>query len=113
VNRIDRTTRRKKYLPPTICFGSCRLQIEIVSWNPVIRELILREKALPHMKVKLFWKNIAMGNRGRDADALENAINVWLGEHPHVKIIDIKQSSAGGSFGPPWCFISVWYEEST
>jgi hypothetical protein len=89
------------------------------------------------MKVKLFWKKnplrfglnrlfwkhkpVTFGFLKRfappltlndEAVSLEDEINAWLLEHPHIKIADIKQSATGGSWGPMlWC-ISVWYDES-
>ncbi len=43
--------------------------------------------------------------------ALEDEVNVWLRENPIVKVVHIKQSAAGGSWGPFFVFVSVWYEE--
>ncbi len=67
------------------------------------------------MKVKLFWKKNpvfdAWGRVSNDkAISLENEINAWLREHPHIKIADIRQSATGGSWGPMLWSISVWYE---
>jgi len=59
------------------------------------------------MKVKLFWKNAPVGNGDKNARAFEDEINAWLSESPGIKIVDIRQSSSGGSFGSSlW---SVWY----
>ncbi len=67
------------------------------------------------MKVKLFWKAspVRFGPFGSNANAssLEDEINTWLREHPHIKIVDIRQSATGGSWGPMLWSISVWYEE--
>jgi len=63
------------------------------------------------MKVKLFWKNGPIGNGDTNAHALEDQINLWLSAHPRIKVLDIKQSSSGGSFGPSLWFVSIWYEE--
>ena len=63
------------------------------------------------MKVKFFWKNNPMGQGDKNAQALEDEINAWLGENPRVKIIDIRQSGSGGSWGPFLWWVSVWYEE--
>ncbi len=63
------------------------------------------------MKMKLFQ----MTNKTRkevDVSDLEREINVWLGQNPGIKIIDIKQSSNGGSMANTKVFISVWYEQS-
>ncbi len=64
------------------------------------------------MKVKLFWKNNPVGRDDKNARALEDQINVWLSENPRIKIVDVKQSSSGGSLGASLWFVSVWYEES-
>lgn len=63
------------------------------------------------MKVKLFWKNAPMGNAGQNAHDFEDEINAWLSKNPRIKVVDIKQSSSGGSFGSSLWFVSVWYEE--
>jgi hypothetical protein len=67
------------------------------------------------MKIKLFWKNKPLGgglfSAGKNAHALEEQINTWLSENPRIRIVDIKQSSSGGSFAPDLWLISVWYEE--
>lgn len=68
------------------------------------------------MKVKLFWKKNpvfnAWGIVSKDnTSPLEDEINAWLREHPHIKIADIRQSATGGSFGPMLWSISVWYED--
>ncbi len=63
------------------------------------------------MKMKLFQ----MTNKTRkevDVSDLEREINAWLGQNPGIKIIDIKQSSNGGSMANTKVFISVWYEQS-
>ena len=63
------------------------------------------------MKVKLFWKNSPMGSGEKNARALEDEINSWLSENPRIKIVDVKQSSSGGSLGGSLWFVSVWYED--
>ena len=72
------------------------------------------------MKVKLFWKKnpVKFGSLAQqlfgfkdNTNPLEDEINAWLREHPHIKIADIKQSATGGSWGPMLWSISVWYEE--
>ncbi len=63
------------------------------------------------MKVKLFWKNAPVGRGDKNARALEDEINQWLSENLRIKIVDIKQSSSGGSFGASLWFVSVWYEQ--
>ena len=72
------------------------------------------------MRVKLFWKNDPRGLNPRrlnglsigNAQDLEDEINAWLSQSPKVKVVDIKQSASGGSFGPSLWLISVWYEEA-
>jgi len=34
-----------------------------------------------------------------------------VGENPRIKVVEIKQSSSGGSFGSPLWFVSLWSEE--
>jgi hypothetical protein len=68
------------------------------------------------MKVKLFWKKNPVFNAwgiasNDETNSLEDEINAWLREHPHIKIADIRQSATGGSWGPMLWSISVWYEE--
>ena len=46
----------------------------------------------------------------KTASYLEREINAWLNANPEIKIIDIKQSSCGGSVEPSKIFISIWYE---
>ena len=41
---------------------------------------------------------------------LEGEINTWLKANSGIKIIDIKQSSCGGSLEPSNTIISIWYE---
>jgi len=70
------------------------------------------------MKVKLFWKNNPLGPSGlfvysnENARVIESEINRWLSQHPGIKIVDIRQSASGGSFGASLWLISIWYEES-
>jgi hypothetical protein len=63
------------------------------------------------MKVKLFWKQNPVAVGLKNACALEDEMNSWLSENPRIKIVDIKQSSSGGSFFGELWFVSVWYEE--
>lgn len=72
------------------------------------------------MRVKLFWKSGplkgrgvfgALATAGDNALDLESQINALLSENRGVKIVDIKQSSSGGSFEDSLWFVSVWYEE--
>ncbi len=63
------------------------------------------------MKVKLFWKINPVAVGLKNARALEDEINVWLGEKPGIKIANINQSSSGGSFFGSLWFVSIWNEE--
>jgi len=77
------------------------------------------------MRVKLFWKNDPLGPRkvfafsqaralpADHAQALEDQINAWLAEHPGIRVVEVKQSTSGGSYGPSLWLVSVWYEEGT
>ena len=63
------------------------------------------------MKTKIFaisggyFRNIS-----RTALDLEEKINAWIEANLGIKIIDIKQSSCGGSLEPSNTIISIWYE---
>lgn len=46
----------------------------------------------------------------RKAQELEDELNAWLSQNSGVKIVEIKQSVAGGSWGPSRWLVSVWYE---
>ena len=61
------------------------------------------------MKMKLFGKENT--KKGLIVLELEKEINNWLEEHPNIRIVNIKQSSSGGSLHVTKLFISVWYEE--
>ena len=63
------------------------------------------------MKVKFFWKNSQVGRGDKNAHALEDDINAWLRENPRIKIVDVRQSSSGGSLGASLWFVSIWYED--
>ena len=43
---------------------------------------------------------------------LEDQVNAWLSQNPKIKVVDIKQSTGGGSWSPSHWLISVWYEEA-
>ena len=63
------------------------------------------------MKVKLFSKcGGYFGKFSKVSSHLEQEINTWLEGHPGIEIIDIKQTSCGGSADPSKHIISVWYE---
>jgi hypothetical protein len=63
------------------------------------------------MKIKMFGK-INMKEKKMTVLDLENDINDWLEKHPHIKIINIIQSSNGGSWNFSKLFISIIYEET-
>jgi len=63
------------------------------------------------MKMKLFGR-INTSKKGLNVLELENDINTWLEENPNIKIIDIKQSSNGGSMQNTKLIFSIWYEQS-
>ena len=63
------------------------------------------------MKVKLFIKDkSSFRSWHRHTQEFEDDINVWLAANCDVKVIDIKQSSNGGSFDTTKVVISIWYE---
>jgi len=61
--------------------------------------------------MKLFGK-INTSKKGLNVLELEDEVNTWLENNPTIKIIDIKQSSNGGSMQNTKLFFSIWYEES-
>jgi len=63
------------------------------------------------MKMKLFGK-INTDKKGLNVLELEDEINAWLENNPNIKIIDIEQSSNGGSMQNTKLFFSIWYEVS-
>lgn len=44
---------------------------------------------------------------------IEKEINTWLLAHPNIEIVEVKQSSSGGSFATAKLVVSVWYKERT
>ena len=63
------------------------------------------------MQVKIFSKCGGYFSKlSQIASQLEQDVNAWLENHPGIKIIDIKQSSSGGSLEPAKHIISIWYE---
>ena len=62
------------------------------------------------MKVKMFSKCGRYFSKSNIAVSLESEINVWLESEPEIKVINIKQTSCGGSLEPGQHLISVWYE---
>jgi len=63
------------------------------------------------MKMRLF----GITNKKKkevDVSDLEKDVNAWMEQNPSIRIIDVRQSSNGGSMANTKVFISVWYEES-
>ena len=61
------------------------------------------------MKMKLFGRENS--KHGLEVLDLEKDVNEWLGQNPKIKIMDIRQSSNGGSWATSKLFVSVWYED--
>ena len=61
------------------------------------------------MKMKLFGRENS--KHGLEVLDLEKDVNDWLLQHPKIKIMDIRQSSNGGSWATSKLFVSVWYED--
>ncbi|MHC4544597.1 MAG: hypothetical protein ACYTDW_03575 [Planctomycetota bacterium] len=64
------------------------------------------------MKTKLFFINNLEKRKAKRWQVLEDEINTWMTENRNIKVVDIKQSSSGGSFSPSSVCISLWYEET-
>jgi hypothetical protein len=83
--------------------------------NPVkfrlANRLFWKHKLVTFGSLKRFGPPLTFNDDIDKAASLEDEINAWLLEHPHIKIADIKQSATGGSWGPMLWSISVWYEE--
>ncbi len=63
------------------------------------------------MKTKIFGTSEGYFRRfSKTALHLQEEINAWIAANPGIKIIDIKQSSCGGSVEPSKIIISLWYE---
>lgn len=62
------------------------------------------------MKMKLFGRENS--KHGLEVLDLEKDVNEWLGQNPNIKIMDIRQSSNGGSWATSKLFVSVWYEDT-
>jgi hypothetical protein len=63
------------------------------------------------MKMKLFGR-INTDKKGLNVLELEGEINAWLEKNPDIKVINVEQSSNGGSMQNTKLFFSIWYEES-
>lgn len=55
-------------------------------------------------------KQSILADAARFSQDIEQDVNVWLAAHPTIKVVDIKQSSSGGSFEASAIAISIWYE---
>jgi hypothetical protein len=74
------------------------------------------------MKMKLFMQSLRFKAKdwwGRQLAVLnqsdiEEEINTWIGQHPGIKVANIKQSVIGPAFGfgHAVVFITVWYEDN-
>jgi hypothetical protein len=63
------------------------------------------------MRVKLFIKDkSSFRSWRRHTQDFEDEINSWLALNPQIRVLDIKQSSNGGSFDTTKVVISIWYE---
>jgi hypothetical protein len=63
------------------------------------------------MQVKLFIKDkSSFRSWRRHTQEFEDEINTWLAANPQIRVVDIKQSSNGGSFDTTKVVISIWYE---
>lgn len=65
------------------------------------------------MKVKIFSKcNGYFGRLSGIASSLQEDINVWLENNPEITIVEIKQTSCGGSLEASKHIVSIWYENN-
>jgi hypothetical protein len=63
------------------------------------------------MKVKLFIRDKSSFRSWRKhTQDFEDEINTWLAAHPGIRVVQIQQSSNGGSLDTTKIVISVWYE---
>jgi hypothetical protein len=46
-------------------------------------------------------------------DSIEDQVNRWLSDNREIKIVEIKQTAAGGSWGPIQLIVSIWYEPAS
>jgi hypothetical protein len=62
--------------------------------------------------VKLFVRDkSAFVGWDRFLAELEEQVNAWLAFNPEIRIVQVTQSSNGGSLDTSKVFLSVWYEE--
>jgi hypothetical protein len=59
--------------------------------------------------MKLFGRENS--KHGLEVLGIENDINDWLEQNPKIKILNITQSSNGGSWATSKLFVSIWYED--
>jgi hypothetical protein len=65
------------------------------------------------MKSRIFFRKQSwLGSSADFSRDIELEVNDWLAAHPAIKVIDIKQSSSGGSLEPSAIAISIWYDEA-
>ena len=57
------------------------------------------------MKMKLFEVE-----GSKKVHKIEEMVNEWLDENPGIEILEIKQSTSGGSFADTKFYISIWYK---
>jgi hypothetical protein len=64
-----------------------------------------------HVKVFDTYSSGFINRIRRDMiDSLEDQINRWLKDNQDIKVVEVKQSAAGGSWGPIQLLVSIWYE---
>ncbi len=54
-----------------------------------------------------------MGSPANFSRGIEPEVNDWLAAHPAIEVIDIRQSSSGGSMEPSAVAVSIWHEEGS
>jgi len=59
------------------------------------------------VKMKMFGKE-----GSKEVAGLENEVNAWLGQNPHIKVTNITQSASGGSLHDTKLYIVIWYEDA-
>jgi hypothetical protein len=64
------------------------------------------------MKTKLFFIKNMEKDKQKRWQILQDEINTWLTQKPNIKVVDIKQTSSGGSFSFSSVCISLWYQET-
>jgi hypothetical protein len=63
------------------------------------------------MKVKIFSKCGGYFDKlSKVSLHLEQEVNAWLESNQEIKVIEITQSSCGGSLEPAKHIISIWYD---